>query len=121
MGYNMKMTEDQQYCSDMLTQLVGKNDTPLKILHYGSGVYMLYGGRLSTYDTDKLTSLVLFAFQYGIRIEIESVRSGMFGIIAHKRIKGFPEGSTVSNRHPSLLDLCNRINLKLKRRKEEIE
>lgn len=103
------MTEDQEYCTEMLADWVlGSHHLP-KVHEFGTGVCINYAGDLSTYDHDRLTRLVLLAHKYSVRIEIGSSGPGMVKVIAHRRIPK-EEGQRFWQGHPTLEHLRDSID-----------
>lgn len=102
------MTEDQNYCEEMLALWCGGHHHLPKVYPFGSGICINFRGDLSTYDFARLTHLVLLAHKKAVRIEIASSGPGMVKIIAHRR--KHDETLGVSQRHPSLFDLVETIN-----------
>lgn len=65
-----------------------------------------YGRGLSTYDSDRLTALVLAAHAHSVRVEVEPCN------FRYMRITFWPRderGSSFAARHPTLSDLEGRI------------
>lgn len=87
----------------------GEHNIPSKIKEFGFGWCVVVYGRLSTFDSDGLTRLVIMAHSYHYRVELSSAGSGKIRISIHKRL---PEG-TISQRHPSLFDLVEIIQTRI--------
>lgn len=94
-------SEDQLYCIEALAFWAGGHHHLPKIYECGAGVCVNFSGDLATWDSNKLTNLVLVAHRYLVRIEIASSGLGRLKVIAHRRKA---EGS-MSQRHPGLTDL----------------
>lgn len=106
------LTENQQYCKNMLIAWAkGEHHLP-DIYPCGSGIHINHYGDLSTFDFDKLTRLVLLAHRDAVRIEITNSGPRMVRIIAHRR--KHDAAACMSQRHPSLDDLIQQAE-KLKR------
>lgn len=103
------MTEDQEYCKEMLADWVLGNHHLPKVHEFGTGVCVNYRGDLSTYDWDRLTRLVLLAHSYSVRIEIAASGPGMVKVIAHRRVPK-AEGQKMWQGHPTLENLRDRID-----------
>lgn len=103
------MTDDQQFCADMLAEWVGGYHHLPKLREFGTGVCINFYGDLSTYDWNRLTQLVLLAHRDFIRIEVASSGPRMVKIIAHRRSPRV-DGDRQHNRHPSLADLIDEIH-----------
>lgn len=101
------MTTDQTYCVQMLEEWAGGAHHLPKVHEFGTGVCINYFGDLSTFDYDRLTSLVLLAHRDAVRVEISHSGPRRVRIICHRRRHG--EGR-MCERHPSLQDLVGRIN-----------
>lgn len=103
------LTEDQEYCRLMLSEWAG-GDHHLPDVHvFGTGVCINTRKGLSTYDFDRLTSLVLLAHRDSVRIVIASSGPRMVKVIAHRR-KPMAPGQRMWEGHPTLDDLITRIN-----------
>lgn len=96
------MTEDQQFCKQVLAHWAGGSHHLPTVHLFGAGVCINFLGDLATFDFDRLTRLVLAAHRWAVRIEIASSGPGMVKIIAHRRK---PEGIALFERHPDLTDL----------------
>ena len=94
------MTEDQNYCYEMLCDwLSGAHHVPT-VKSYGMGIKVsVYSGRLSTFDFDQLTTLVLLAHDRCVRVELANGGPSRTGVILHRRRAR--EGCT-SQRHPTI-------------------
>jgi len=103
------MTPDQTYCVEMLTEWVrGSHHLP-KVRPHGSGVECNVYADLSTYDSDKLTRLVLLAHRDSIRVEIVSSGPRMVKVVCHRR-KAMRADMGVNERHPTLTHLRETID-----------
>ena len=92
----------------MLAEWVGGYHRLPKVKEWGSGVCVNFYGDLSTYDWNRLTTLVLLAHRDFVRIEIASSGPRMVRVIAHRRGPK-KDGDAVHERHPSLDDLIEQI------------
>ncbi len=81
-----------------------------KVHPFGGGICINYSGDLSTFDFDALTSLVLLAHKYAVRIEIASSGPRLVRIIAHRRAHGNRKEMRVYQYHPGLNDLIGRAS-----------
>ena len=103
------LTEDQRYCADMLAEWVrGYHHLPA-VKTFGAGVCVNMPGGLSTFDFDRLTTLVLLAHLRFVRIEIASSGPRLVKVIAHRRAPK-TAGMHIWQFHPSLDDLRLQIN-----------
>lgn len=105
------MTEDQQYCVDTLAEIFcGHHHLP-NVYEWGAGVRINCRSDLATFDSDRLTTLVLVAHRRCVRIEISS-GGGPWAvkIIAHRRK---PDETQMYGRHPTLGDLRARIDQRI--------
>lgn len=100
-----QLTEDQMFCRSVLSEWVcGDHHLP-PVKEWGDGIAITYRGDLSTFDFDRLTSLVLLAHLHCVRISIGAASPREVRIIVHRRK---PEGNLMQ-RHPSLEELKARI------------
>jgi hypothetical protein len=99
------MTEDQQFCKDMLSEWVGGDHHLPKVHGFEKGICINFCGDLSTHDGDRLTRLVLLAHRDAVRIEIASSGPRRVKIIAHRRKHGTRETLKFWEFHPTLTDL----------------
>lgn len=67
-----------------------------------------YSGNLATYDSDRLTSLVLAAHKHHVRVEIEACNMQNMRMIFWPRDA---EGGDFYARHPSLAELSDRATV----------
>ena len=83
-----QMTEDQAFCYQLLSDwLGGKHHVP-PVRENGTGIKIsVYSGMLSTFDFNKLTSLVFFCHDRCVRAEIISSGPQMVGIALWRRHK----------------------------------
>ncbi len=95
------MTADQTECMDMLSDLVGgDHHITGNVYEFGRGIRAsVFSGRLSTFDFNMLTHLVLMAHDRCIRAEIIASAPGRIGIALHKRHAR--DGSN-TKRHPTI-------------------
>lgn len=105
-------TESQEACIALLEDFAGGRHHLPKIKEFGRGVCVNYRGDLSTFDSDKLTRLVILAHKRAIRIEIGSSGPGMVKIIAHKRQHGDRATLRFHERHPTLMEAIPEIQAK---------
>jgi hypothetical protein len=99
-------TDDQQFIIDALAEWRCGHHHLGKLSAFADGVRMVYYGDLSSYDFDRLTSLVVIAHKYAIRIEIAPCNPRHLAIIAHRR-KHTPAGQrrSITSEHPGIADL----------------
>lgn len=95
------MTPDQRECYQLFCDLVGgEHHISGTVFDYGRGIKCsVYSGVLATFDSDRLTRLVVMAHDRCIRVEICTSGPGRVGIVLHKRHTR--EGCT-SRRHPTM-------------------
>lgn len=101
----------QKFCAEMFCEWAkGWHHLPA-IRQFGSGICVNWGRDLSTYDFNALTTLVLLAHRYAIRVEIKSSGPRMVKIVAHRR-RPKPvsrEEQNCCEDHPTLKDLSRII------------
>jgi len=102
------LSKDQLYCKDMLSEWVGGEHHLPKVKEFGTGICINFSGDLSTYDWNRLTTLVLLAHRDLVRVEIASSGPRMVRVIAHRRHPR-EENDSQWQRHPSLDDLMEMI------------
>ena len=96
------LTEDQEYCRKALSFWVcGDHHLPT-VSEWGAGIAINFSGDLSTFDFNKLTTLVLVAHRYCVRLEVAASGPGRVKIIAHRRK---PDACNTIQRHPDLNEL----------------
>ena len=95
------MTDDQWQCAQMFADVVGGfHHVYGKFKPFGSGVKVSdYGSRWATFDSDRLTRLVILAHDRMIRVEVTPSGPGRIGFALWKRYKR--EGA-MSERHPTM-------------------
>jgi len=105
------MTEAQRVCFDLLCEVFhGEHHAPERIYAFGRGIKCnAENHRLSTFDFDYLTRLVVLAHDACVRVEIVSTRPGRVGLVLHKRA-----GRTGSSydRHPTIEEAIERVRPK---------
>lgn len=102
------MTEAQLACFDLLCDVFhGEHHAPERIFAFGRGIKCsAESHRLSTFDFDYLTRLVVLAHDACVRVEIVSSSPGRIGLVLHKRAGR--EGSTY-DRHPTMEQAIERV------------
>ena len=105
------MTEAQRACFDLLCEVFhGEHHAPERIYAFGRGIKCnAESHRLSTFDFDYLTRLVVLAHDACVRVEIVSSGPGRIGMVLHKRA-----GRTGSSydRHPTMEEAIERVRPK---------
>ena len=105
------MTEAQRACFDLLCDVFhGEHHAPERIYAFGRGIKCnAESHRLSTFDFDYLTRLVVLAHDACVRVEIVSSGPGRIGLVLHKRA-----GRTGSSydRHPTIEEAIERVRPK---------
>lgn len=105
------MTEAQRACFDLLCDVFhGEHHAPERIYAFGRGIKCNAEiHRLSTFDFDYLTRLVVLAHDACVRVEIVSSGPGRIGLVLHKRA-----GRTGSSydRHPTMEEAIERVRPK---------
>lgn len=105
------MTEAQRACFDLLCDVFhGEHHAPERIYAFGRGIKCnAESHRLSTFDFDYLTRLVVLAHDACVRVEIVSSGPGRIGLVLHKRA-----GRTGSSydRHPTMEEAIERVRPK---------
>lgn len=81
------MTEAQRACFELLCDVFhGEHHAPERIYAFGRGIKCnAESHRLSTFDFDYLTRLVVLAHDACVRVEIVSSGPGRIGLVLHKR------------------------------------
>lgn len=102
------MSEAQRACFDLLCKVFhGEHHAPERIYAFGRGIKCnAESHRLSTFDFDYLTRLVVLAHDACVRVEIVSSGPGRIGLVLHKRA-----GRTGSSydRHPTIEEAIERV------------
>ena len=102
------MTEAQRACFDLLCDVFhGEHHAPERIYAFGRGIKCnTESHRLSTFDFDYLTRMVVLAHDACVRVEIVSSGPGRIGLVLHKRA-----GRTGSSydRHPTMEEAIERV------------
>lgn len=102
------MTADQRACFDLLCKVFhGEHHAPERIYAFGRGIKChAESHRLSTFDFDYLTRLVVLAHDACVRVEVVSSGPGRIGLVLHKRA-----GRTGSSyeRHPTMEEAIERV------------
>lgn len=105
------MTEAQRACFDLLCEVFhGEHHAPDRIYAFGRGIKCsAESHRLSTFDFDYLTRLVVLAHDACVRVEVVSSGPGRIGLVLHKRA-----GRTGSSydRHPTIEEAIERVRPK---------
>lgn len=105
------MTEAQRACFDLLCDVFhGEHHAPERVYAFGRGIKCnAESHRLSTFDFDYLTRLVVLAHDACVRVEIVSSGPGRIGLVLHKRA-----GRTGSSydRHPTMEEAIERVRPK---------
>lgn len=94
------MTEDQLYCYEMVCDwLCGAHHVPT-VKSFGTGIRVsVPSSSLSTFDRDRLTSLVLLAHDRCVRVELGNGGPWRTSVILHRRPAR--EGC-INQRHPTI-------------------
>lgn len=94
------MTEDQRYCYEMLCDwLCGAHHVPT-VKPFGRGIKVsVWSSRLSTFDFDQLTRLVLLAHDRCVRVELANGGPWRTGVVLHRR---YAREGCISQRHPTI-------------------
>lgn len=102
------MSEAQRACFDLLCVVFhGEHHAPDRIYAFGRGIKCsAESHRLSTFDFDYLTRLVVLAHDHCVRVEIVSSAPGRIGIVMHKRAGR--DGCTY-DRHPTIEEAIKRV------------
>lgn len=102
------MTEAQRECFGLLCEVFhGEHHAPDRIYAFGRGIKCsAESHRLSTFDFDYLTRLVVLAHDRCVRVEIVSSAPGRVGLVLHKRAGR--DGSSYE-RHPTIEEAIVRI------------
>ena len=100
-GYDW-LTADQKACYDVMALVVHGEHHMNKVVSHGRGIKTSeWSGKLSTFDFDLLTRLVVLAHDACVRVEIASSGPGRVGIVLHKR---HSRDGSVFDRHPTIED-----------------
>jgi len=99
-----ELTDNQEYCKRMLSQWVGGDHHLGKIHPFGHGIKMSYRGDLATFDSSKLTNLVLLAHRWRVRVSLTSAGIAGVNVCCWKR----KESGSLFERHPGLEELAAR-------------
>lgn len=106
-----EMTEAQRECFELLCAVFhGEHHVPERIYAFGRGIKCnAESHRLSTFDFDYLTRLVVLAHDACVRVEVVSSGPGRIGLVLHKRA-----GRTGSSydRHPTMEEAIERVRPK---------
>lgn len=94
------MTADQRYCYEMLCDWLGGAHHVPQVKSWGMGIKVsVYASGLSTFDFDRLTSLVLLAHDRCVRVEIANGGPYRVGVVLHRR---HAREGCVGMRHPTI-------------------
>jgi hypothetical protein len=105
-GQLKNFNEDQQYCIRMLGDWAhGFHHLPMP-KEFGRGVSIHWSQDLSTWDFNRLTTLVLLAHERCVRIEINRGNPQGITIAAHRRKR---DSKSIYEGHPSLENLVRQI------------
>lgn len=99
--------EEQRACIDCLSEFYGGYHHLDNLRECGKGVMMTTIRDFSTFDNDRLTSLVIAAHARSVRVEISSCSPHYLRVYAHKRVDD--PSLRMHLRHPNLSDLMKRI------------
>jgi hypothetical protein len=94
-------TERQMIAWDMLDAWIGCYNART-IRECGTGIEFCLRGDFSTFDWDKLTTLVLYAHAYRVRVELRGASPQRLRVVLHAREA---EGR-IFDRHPGLAELA---------------
>lgn len=101
-------TPEQEACIATLEEWAcGAHHLP-KVYEFGRGVAINFSGDLSTFDFDRLTTLVLLAHRDAVRIEITWSGPMRVKIVAHKRKPWTGTKDSFARVHPTLAHLIER-------------
>lgn len=101
-------TPDQKRCLDFLSEWLGGEHHLPPVHEWGRGLCInIPGCKLSTYDFDRLTVLILLAHKRSIRVELGHSGPGLIRVICHARSPGT---RPIMDVHPTLDDLISRIH-----------
>lgn len=102
------MTAEQRECLDMIASVFhGEHHAPQNVFAFGRGIRCSVASqKLSTFDFDYLTRLVVLAHDHCIRVEIISSGPGLIGIVLHKRQGRIGD---IWSRHPTIEDAVVRV------------
>lgn len=105
------MTDDQRACFDLLCRVfLGEHHAPERIYAWGRGIKCnSESHRLSTFDFDYLTRLVVLAHDACVRVEIVSSGPGCIGLVLHKR---HARDGAMHERHPTMEEAIERVRPK---------
>lgn len=106
--FKADMTEAQRACFDLLcTVFHGEHHLPSRIYAYGGGIKCTAGHhRLSTFDFDYLTRLVVLAHDACVRVEIVGGGPGAVGLVLHKRQSRI---GSMFDRHPTIEEAIRNV------------
>lgn len=100
------MTNDQWACAQMAAAAMGGFHHLAELKSNGSGISYSVGARLSTFDSDSLTRLVILSHQRCIRASVSPSRDERSLVIAlHKRAG---RDGPMHSRHPTMDDAIKR-------------
>lgn len=100
-------SKEQRECIDCLAEFSGGYHHLGNLRMYGRGVEMTTFQDYSTFDSDRLTLIVIAAHARAVRVEIEPCSPDYLRIVAHKRIDD--PSARIHLRHPNLSDLAGMI------------
>lgn len=102
------MTDAQRACFGVLCKVFhGEHHAPDRIYAWGRGIKCSVDStRLSTWDFDYLTRLVVLAHDECVRVEIVSSGPGRIGLALHKRSG---RQGPMYDRHPSMEEAIARV------------
>ena len=103
--YYADCTEAQKYCWDLIDAWTGTHNVK-KIVECGRGLEFCLRADISTHDWNRMTSLVLLAHQYRVRVEVSGAAPNYLRIRLHARD---PNKRTTTEGHPGLGDLAGRV------------
>lgn len=102
------MTPDQLACFELLCEAFhGEHHAPERIYAFGRGIKCsAESHRLSTFDFDYLTRLVVLAHDRCVRLEVVASGPGRIGLVLHKRAS---RDGSMFERHPTIEEAIQRV------------
>jgi len=91
-------TEDQKHCWDLIEAWIGSHNIK-KIFECGRGLEFCTFHEISTHDTNRMTTLVLLAHQYRVRVEVTGAAPNYLRIRLHARD---PKATSITEGHPGV-------------------
>ena len=101
--YYADCTEDQKHCWDLIDAWTGTHNVN-KIVECGRGLEFCMRGDISTHDWNRMTTLVLLAHQYRVRVEVSGAAPNYLRIRLHARD---PKATSITEGHPGVKYLAD--------------